>query len=244
MSEPRDVDRVTVRADGAPPVTTTESTTTTSEPEDAGPVTTTDSKKSGEGLLSPGRLLILLGTVLAGISYFFEWWELKLVAPQYPGGLFITVSPRGIADSPKTPSMRDVNEVNSLNHYIGMMSLDDAAKFELMIAPFAITAMVILALVAVFVRKRWSPWLALPVVLFPFLFMADMFYWLRRAGQNLDPMAAITIEPFTPTIVGTGYIGQFSTVAVLQTGFWIAVAGAVLTLIGIILSMMRSRAIA
>lgn len=194
--------------------------------------------KSKSVTISKSRMLILLGTALFVVSHFFLWWELKLVAPQFPGGLFIQSTSYEIQDSPKTP-FNDIREVDGLNHYIGMMSLGDAAQLEMSIAIPAIIVFSILGILAVMWKKRWSPLLAIPIVLFPFVYLADLTYWLWYAGHNLDPMAAITLAPFTPQVLGEGKIAQFSTIAVFQPGWYVAAAAAVVCLIGIILSVRR-----
>lgn len=194
--------------------------------------------KSGFLAISKTRIMILFGTVMFAISHFFLWWELKLVAPQFPGGLFIQATSFEIQDSPKTP-FNDIREVDGLNHYIGMMSLGDAAKLEMSIAIPAIILFSILGIVAVVWKKRWAPLLAVPIVIFPFVYLADLMYWLWYAGHNLDPMAAITLEAFTPRALGTGKIAQFSTVAQFQAGWYIAAAAAVVCLVGIVLSVRR-----
>src|SRR5690606_20498772 len=117
--------------------------------------------------ISKTRIMILFGTVMFAISHFFLWWELKLVAPQFPGGLFIQATSFEIQDSPKTP-FNDIREVDGLNHYIGMMSLCDAATLEMSIAIPAIILFSILGIVAVVWKKRWAPLLAVPIVIFPF----------------------------------------------------------------------------
>ena len=84
--------------------------------------------------------------------------------------------------------------------------------------------------------------LALPIVLFPFVFAADLYYWLYNAGHDLDPTAALSssIKPFTPAILGEGIVGQFSTTAMFGPGWFIALAGAILAAIGII-GLLRGR---
>ena len=78
--------------------------------------------------------------------------------------------------------------------------------------------------------------LATPIVLFPFVFAADLFIWLYRAGHDLDPTAALSssIQEFTPAIIGEGVVGQFSTTAFFGLGFFIALAASILALAGII----------
>lgn len=183
-------------------------------------------------------MMIALGTILFAVSHFFLWWELRLNAPQFPKGLFIQATSYEIQDSPKT-SFNDIDQVDGLNHYIGMMSLGDAAKIEMSIAIPAIIAFVVLGIVAVVWKSRWSSLLAIPIVLFPFVYLADLMYWLWYAGHNLDPMAAITIDPFTPRVLGTGHIAQFSTTATLQTGWYIALVASIICLVAIILERKR-----
>lgn len=184
------------------------------------------------------QLLILLGTVLFAVSHFFLWWELRLNAPQFPGGLFIQATSYEIQDSPKT-RFNDIDQVDGLNHYIGMMSLGDAAQFEMSIAIPAIILFVILGLAAVVWKARWAPLLTIPIILFPWVYLADLTYWLWYAGHHLDPTAAITIESFTPRVLGTGHIAQFSTNAAFQPGWYIALAAGIVCLVAVIMSMKR-----
>ncbi len=190
--------------------------------------------------LSKTQILVLLGTAIFVVSHFFLWWELRLNAPQFPGGLFIQATSYEIQDSPKTP-FNDIREVDGLNHYIGMMELGEAAKVEMMMAIPAIIIFTIMAIAAVVLmnRKRWAPLLLVPIIVFPWVYLADLFFWLRHAGQNLDPMAAITLPPFTPTVWGTGEIMQFSTQAYFQFGWYMAVAAGVICLIAIVLHLSR-----
>ena len=76
--------------------------------------------------------------------------------------------------------------------------------------------------------------LALPAVTFPIGFIADLHFWMRTFGLNLNPDAPLSasVKPFVPTVLGEGGIGQFKTFAELGTGYWLAVAGAVLTIVG------------
>ena len=97
----------------------------------------------------------------------------------------------------------------------GMRPLDEAAQLERSVSIFAISILSLLVLSAIFIHTKWAALLALPAVFMPFLFLADMYFWMRNFGQNLDPTAALssTIEPFTPPVLGEGLIGQFRTIA-------------------------------
>ena len=99
-----------------------------------------------------------------------------------------------------TDEVGDVAELDGLNHYIGMAPLGQAATLERSIAVLAIVALAMLLLASVFIQNRWAGFLALPVVFYPALFLADLYYWMNRFGQNLDPRAPLSssVKPFTP----------------------------------------------
>jgi copper chaperone NosL len=190
--------------------------------------------------LSLGQVLLLLGVALFAVSHFFIWWELRLNAPQFPGGLFVQATSYEIQDSPKTP-FNDIDQVDGLNHYIGMMSLGDAAKVEMSLAVPAIIVFTVMGFMAAFWERKWAPLLAIPIVIFPWVYFADLFYWLRYAGHNLDPTAAITIDSFTPVIWGRGVIAQFSTDAGFSGGWYLAVVAGISCLVGMFLAIKRER---
>ena len=184
------------------------------------------------GLFWP-RLLPVIAALLLAISTIFSYWALTLHAPQYPGGLKITIFTHKVTG--------DVSEVDGLNHYIGMMPLGDAAGFERSVAMFAIAAFVIMGILAAVLKPARASLLALPIVIFPFVFAADLFIWLYRAGHELDPTAALSssVKDFTPAIIGEGVVGQFSTTAFFGPGFFIALAASMLALAGIIVRFRR-----
>jgi hypothetical protein len=102
--------------------------------------------------------------------------------------------------------------------------------------------MVVLLVVAAFLRRRWAWLLVLPAVAFPFVFLGDLAFWMNNYGQNLDPYAPLSsaIAPFTPPILGEGIIGQFKTVAYVDSGWYLAV-GAVVLVIAALLIRFASR---
>jgi hypothetical protein len=167
--------------------------------------------------------------ILIIISIFLPYWSLVLHAPQYPGGLVVHAYINHLEG--------DVAEIDGLNHYIGMRPLNEAAQLERSISIFAISALALLVLAAVFIHSPWAALLSLPAVLLPPVFLADLYFWLNHFGQNLDPKAALSnaIDPFTPTILGEGVIGQFKTVAYADFGLLIASAASILILVGLYL---------
>lgn len=170
------------------------------------------------------RWFPLIAAILIVTSMFFPYWRLKLNAPQYPNGLTATVGISSFSG--------DVDEIDGLNHYIGMRPLAEGGKIERSLAPFAVPLMAGIAALAALRRRRF--WLfALPAIIYPVVFTADLYYWLRDFGQNLDPTAALSssFDEFTPTLLGPGRVGQFTTFSMYDTGFFMAFVGAVLLVI-------------
>lgn len=181
-------------------------------------------------------LLVAAGALLIG-SIFLPYWNIILRAPQYPRGLSVDVYVNKLED------MRSVREVDGLNHYIGMIKLTDAASIERAISIYAIVLIALLAVASVVLPGWWRTVARLPIVVFPLVFVLDLFGWLYYAGHSLDPKAALSssISEFTPRIFGTGVIGQFRTQASFQAGFWLAVGAALLALAAIALDWRRRR---
>ncbi len=167
--------------------------------------------------------------ILIIISIFLPYWSLVLHAPQYPRGLVVNAYVNHMEG--------DVQEIDGLNHYIGMRPLGEAAQLEKSISIFAIGALALLVVAAVFVHSPWAVLLSIPAALLPLVFLGDLYFWLNNFGQNLDPNAALSnaIESFTPTILGEGIIGQFRTVAYADIGLLLALAASILIFVGLYL---------
>ncbi|MEZ4614011.1 MAG: hypothetical protein R2867_00655 [Caldilineaceae bacterium] len=100
----------------------------------------------------------------------------------------------------------DVQEIDGLNHYIGMRPLDEAATFERTVSIYGIVVLALLIVAALYIHNRWAALLSLPAVLMPAIFLLDLQYWLANFGQNLDPTAPLSssIKPFVPPVLGKG----------------------------------------
>lgn len=172
-------------------------------------------------------LLLAAAAALVLLSIFLPYWKMTLLAPQYPGGLTILVYVNRLTG--------DVREVDGLNHYIGMRPLEEAAQLERSVSMVAITIVALLIAGAVFIHTRWAALLTLPALTLPFLFLADMYFWMRNFGLNLDPRAPLSssIEPFIPPILGRGKVGQFETVASFQIGLYLAFLAVALIIAGL-----------
>ncbi len=168
-------------------------------------------------------LLMVAGALLL-VSMIQPYWNITLHAPQYPKGLHVQAYVNELAG--------DVFEVDGLNHYIGMMKLNDAAVIERQISMVAIPLIALLTVVSFWLPGIWRTLARVPIIIYPIVFVADLFGWLYYAGHSLYPYAPLSssIKPFTPRIVGVGTIGQFSTEAYFMAGFYLAVIAALVVL--------------
>lgn len=171
------------------------------------------------------------------LSLFFPYWVLHLKAPQFPHGLKVTAYVNRLEGrvDPVTNS-NDLEQLDELNHYVGMASLDDGAEFERTIAVATIVVFAGLLGAAVYVNSRYVLLMVLPAVLFPLAFLIDLQYWLWRYGHSLDPRAPLAgaVGEFTPHLFGPSSIAQFKTMALPGIGLILAVVASILSIIGLV----------
>lgn len=179
----------------------------------------------------PGRIplrtgLLVVAAALVAAAAFLPLWGMTLVSVQYPEGLRMVVYPTRI--------IGDITEINLLNHYIGMAQISDDYFSELKILPALFALISIATLGAALVRKTWA-------TVVPLVFMmatAVYGFWSMRQrlyqfGHDLDPTAAIDIEPFTPAMVGDHVIAQFGTYAYFSWGTFFPVIAGVLIVVAL-----------
>lgn len=171
--------------------------------------------------------VLMLAALLLMISMFLPYWSMTMTAPQYPKGLRVDVYVNRLEG--------DMREIDELNHYLGMLPLDAGGQFERSISIAAITVLGLLLIAGVFIHNQWAGVLALPALAFPFLFLADLWYILYRFGHSIDPTSAFggAIKPFTPPILGQGFVGQFGTIARPEIGLYLAFAALIVIAVGL-----------
>jgi hypothetical protein len=153
------------------------------------------------------RVLLLAGVVSIAIGAWLPLWRIELVAPQYPEGLSLEMYTYKIVAG---NGGNDLQEINLLNHYIGMKPIAQADFIEMRWLPFAIGALVLLTLRAAVIGRIGS--LVDLAVLFTYFtaFSLGIFaYRLYTYGHELDPKAPMTVEPFMPVLIGEQQIANF-----------------------------------
>lgn len=155
--------------------------------------------------------IILIATI------FVPWWGMKFYAPQYPEGLDIVVTPTALEG--------DIDNINALNHYIGMKQFSTETFPELQYMSYIIIAVAVLIIIAAFIRSK--TFLSITIGIYAFLGALgiwDMWKWLKAFGTDLDPQAPIDMEPFVPPIIGENTIANFVTNSYFTTGAYLLLA--------------------
>lgn len=136
------------------------------------------------------RLLILIAAGLIAISSVLPLWIITLDAPQYPERLGMIIS----AHSLKGEGEHDIKNINLLNHYIGMKTIEPDSIPELEYMPWILGYLILIAIVAAAVNRMFM----MPVMLFNLVVIAvvglvDFYLWEYDYGHNLSPEAPIKI---------------------------------------------------
>src|SRR4051794_20044674 len=139
-----------------------------------GPRVSTDELHRHAGrYVAPGIAFFLAQIALLS-SLFLPYWLMTLHAPQYPQGLHVNAYLNRLEG--------DVDEIDDLNHYIGMRKLGEAAQFERNVAIGATIALALLMQGAVLIHSRWATLLVLPTICFPVFFLIDLHLWMSHFG--------------------------------------------------------------
>lgn len=143
------------------------------------------------------RIFVAIAALAMGILLWQPIWRIDLWAPQYPEGLTLQIFHDSFTGN--------VDQINNLNHYIGMATIHDDMFPEFEIMRYAIGLLILWGLGAAIIGRRWAlgTWL---ITLFAFVLWAmwDMYSWGYKYGHELDPHAAIKVEgmAYQPPLFG------------------------------------------
>ncbi len=138
-------------------------------------------------------------------AYVLPLWHILLEAPQYPEGLEMKIWLNGLSGN--------INQINGLNHYIGMkhIVIDDFREFKIL--PYVFGAVLLLGVTAAIInsRKLAMAWLV-SLCVFGIVGFSDFYIWEYNYGHHLDPHAAIKVEGmnYQPPLVGYKQLLNFT----------------------------------
>lgn len=188
------------------------------------------------------RIVILLAVLVLLPALFFPLWRMSFYSNQYLDGLKLTIYAYQL-EGAKTAARDDLREINALNHYIGMRPLLESEFSEFIWLPFAIGGLMILALRAMVMGKMSK--LVDVFVLFTWFGLYSFWSFYHRMytyGHNLDPQAPIKVEPFTPPLLGTEVVGNFTVYSYPDIASFALIGYGLLLFVAIFLSRKNSEA--
>lgn len=191
---------------------------------------------------APAESLLLAAAGLAmGLSLLFPIWRITLEAPQYPEGLGMYIHAHTILGM----SPHDLDNINELNHYIGMRKIVPASIPELRFIAPLILAFAAAALASAFRPRAWSTALLLGGLAGAgALGLYDFWHWEYDYGHNLNPMAAIKIPgmSYQPPLLGSARLLNFTSQSWPAPGGYLLFAAGALIAASLALSLLRWRA--
>ncbi|MFS4456040.1 hypothetical protein [Maribacter sp. 2304DJ31-5] len=189
--------------------------------------------------MKKASILMILGPLFLLGLFFFPLWNIMLGAPQYPEPLGMNIHINGIRGA----SEFDIQNIDGLNHYIGMRKLPKPEEmWEFSTFPLIIGGMialgVLIGMLGFFKKisyKWYMGWFVLMSVL-GILGMYDFNAWMVDYGTNLDPNAIMKLAnpdgtPMTykPPLFGHAKMLNFDVTSLPSTGAWMMFIGMMLT---------------
>jgi copper chaperone NosL len=170
------------------------------------------------------RILTAIASLALAGLFVLPLWRGQLVAPQYPEGLGMKI---GISDV-RGVMPTDLDNINGLNHYIGMKHITPAAIPELRYMPWIVAGLILLGLIAAGVgsRKLLLTWVGGFAVL-ALAGLIDFWRWEYDYGHNIDFDHAIIKIPgmtYQPPLIGVKQLLNFTAISWPDAGTWLALA--------------------
>jgi len=161
-------------------------------------------------LRTPHRLLLAVAALLLLAAFAFPLWRISLVAPQYPEGLGMLIRVNTVTGV----EPHHLDNINGLNHYIGMKRIVPDTIPELRIMPWALGALLLTGLgVAALGNRRLARIWAVVFLVGSLAGVADFWRWQYDYGHNLDLENAPIKIPgmsYQPPLIGSKQLLNFT----------------------------------
>lgn len=185
------------------------------------------------------RWLAITIILLLTLSLFFPIWYIRLDAPQYPEGLQMKIWINKLSGDTEYT----LDNINLLNHYIGMKEIKPELFPELKWMPYIIVTLIILGFIVVSIGKR-QLLVAWVVLLFitSIAGIVDFYLWEYDYGHNLDPNAPIKIlDSYQPPLFGKKQLLNMTAYSFPDKGGIMIIIAILLGLAAVFLEMYRDR---
>jgi len=188
--------------------------------------------------LAPRALLVLAFLCLVP-TYLSPLYNMTMFAPQYQEGLRLDIYSYKLVGG---NDGQDVKEINVLNHYIGMRDLATEDFNEFKWLPFVIGIFGLLFLRAAVLGKAAHLVDVTVLYLYFGLFSLWSFgYKMYQYGHNLDPKAAVRVDPFMPPMFGYKKLANFEVYSYPKLGSYTLALAALCLLVAFVLAWRQWR---
>ena len=178
------------------------------------------------------RVLVLVAALLLVPTYLFPLWKLTLFAPQYQDGLRLQIYSWKLDGG---NNGQDIEEVNVLNHYIGMRDLDTNSFTEFKWIPFVVGGLALLFLrTGVLGRMGHLVDVAVLFLYFALFSLWSFAYKLWLWGHDLAPTASVKVPGFMPPLFGYRKIANFEVYSYPEMGSYALAGSAVVLLVALL----------
>lgn len=144
------------------------------------------------------RILLVISALALLTTFFFPLWDIAIFAPQYPEGLYLKIWLNKISG--------DLNNINILNHYVGMKVIAPTDIPELVFFPKLVMGLLVTGIFCIIVPRIWAVLIhLLGFSAFSLFALYDFWKWEFEYGHNLSPDAPIKVPGMTyqPPLFGT-----------------------------------------
>lgn len=163
------------------------------------------------------RIIIFIAAIILLGAFLFPIWKIDLQAPQYPEGIGLRIWVNQITGL----NEYDLNNINKLNHYIGMKEIVPSSIPELKIMPYIVLFLIAFGiLVSILKNKRFlTIWLALIIILM-IAGLYDFYIWGYDYGHNLNPNAPIKVPgmSYQPPLLGSKQLLNMKSISLPDIG--------------------------
>lgn len=169
------------------------------------------------------RLVIAAAACSLLALYALPLWNVLLDAPQYPEGLGMQIWINTVSGV----KPNDLENINNLNHYIGMKRIEPESIPELRFMPVLVGVLIVLGVAAAANGRRlWlRAWVATLLVA-SLAGLADFWRWEYDYGHDLDMENAIIKVPgmtYQPPLIGSRKLLNFTATSLPAPGGLIAI---------------------
>lgn len=158
------------------------------------------------------KIVFIFGAILILGTFLSPIWRITLEAPQYPTGVTMYIWINKISGSePGT-----LQNINILNHYVGMKMIEPESIPELKYFPKVIIGMALLGILFGLLnnKKLFLTW-GIIILLLGVLGIYDFYLWEYDYGHNLADDAPIKVpgQAYQPPVFGSKMLLNFNAIS-------------------------------